>query len=80
MGRGMLRNIVKKTNASIVSIYDVNPKNIDDFMDSLTADEKIKVSVCKSPADVSENSSRDYYLIRRYFNEAAMIRNVLDTS
>lgn len=58
MGRGMLKNIVKKTNASIVSIYDVNPKNIDDFMNSLTADEKIKVSICKSPACVSDNSSK----------------------
>ena len=53
MGRGMLRNIVKKTNADIVSIYDVNPSNIDNFMDSLTPEETIKVRICRSPADVS---------------------------
>ena len=49
----MLRNIVKKTNADIVSIYDVNPSNIDNFMDSLTPEETIKVRICRSPADVS---------------------------
>jgi NADH/NAD ratio-sensing transcriptional regulator Rex len=53
MGRGMLRNIVKKTNAEIVSIYDVNPSNIDNFMDSLTSEETVKVRICRSPADVS---------------------------
>ena len=56
MGRGMLRNIVKKTNAQIVSVYDVNATNIDDFMNSLTAEETLKVRICRSPADVSENN------------------------
>ena len=53
MGRGMLRNIVKKTNERMVSIYDVNQSNIDDFMKSLTAEEAIKVRICRSPEDVS---------------------------
>lgn len=57
MGRGMLRNIVKKTNAEIVSIYDVNPSNIDNFMDSLTSEETVKVRICRSPADVSRTAA-----------------------
>jgi hypothetical protein len=57
MGRGMLRNIVKKTNAQIVSVYDVNSKNIDDFMNSINSEEAMKVRICSSPADVSENTN-----------------------
>lgn len=53
MGRGMLRNIVKKTNAEIVSIYDVNSDNINEFMNSLTSAETMKVRICRCPADVS---------------------------
>lgn len=52
MGRGMLRNIVRKTNAEIVSIHDVSDDNINIFMDSLSSVERVKVRVCGSPADV----------------------------
>ena len=52
MGRGMLLNVVKKTNAEIVSIHDISDKNINEFMDSLSSAEQAKVRVCGSPADV----------------------------
>ena len=52
MGRGMLLNVVKKTNAEIVSIHDISEKNINEFMDSLSSAEQAKVRVCGSPADV----------------------------
>ena len=63
MGRGMLRNIVKKTNASIVSIYDVNTSNIDNFMNSLTAEETMKVRICASPADVRQKPTLLQYSV-----------------
>jgi seryl-tRNA(Sec) selenium transferase len=68
MGRGMLKNIVKKTNAQIVSVYDVNSKNIDDFMNSINPEEAMKVRICSSPADVSQNTLN-------YYSRAAISRN-----
>ena len=55
MGRGMLLNVVKKTNAEIVSIHDISDKNINEFMDSLSSAEQAKVRVCGSPADVGSS-------------------------
>jgi hypothetical protein len=43
MGRGMLLNIAKKTTADIVSIYDVNHNNIEDFMNSITEKDQEKI-------------------------------------
>ena len=55
MGRGMLLNVVKKSNAEIVSIHDISDKNINEFMDSLSSAEQAKVRVCGSPADVGSS-------------------------
>ena len=54
MGKGMLKNIVKKTTAEIVSIHDVCDNNIDQFMDSISSEERRKIRICSSPADVSQ--------------------------
>ena len=57
MGRGMLKNIVKKSKAEIISIHDVNHTNIDSFMELLTVEEQMKVRICNSPADVSDKNT-----------------------
>jgi hypothetical protein len=53
MGKGMVQNLVKKTRAEIVSVYDINPDNIEALLSVVTNEELKKIRVCHTVADVS---------------------------